>query len=514
MAQRQNYSLQTLENKESLPTFTSKGTCVSIRNSFSEEQHSDTVVSASVDVKSSDHSDDLTVAEIKSRQPLVRFLILVFIMLLLIYSFVLTQLITSQYIYAYIRKTMFPNVSFSTNESECQINKTSQVYSDQQIVQKHAAQLNIYLELAKGIPGILSIWFYGSLSDKYGRKPFLLIPFAGNMIKCILITLGMFFNWNIYTFMFFNFFDGIGGTWVLAMSVVMSIVADVTEPGKTRSFIIAMTEISLGFGLIIGGFTSGFLIKAVGFTYSMLVCSCCSLIPVILLIFVPETFKKSKDNQRKTITQFAVDIYVFYVRDSSIKGKRKIFVVCLLIYFCILQAAFGGNGIETLYGLNSPFCWSSVQVGTYITLRGGLPFATGLLLFRPLQLCLDEGFIAILAVLSNFAGFVLEAFSYNTVMLFLVPALSFARTMAVPVLRGIMSRLTPHNKQGSMFAGMAIVETFCSLYGSVVSNAIYGETVEIFRGAAFLFLAGFLFIALVLSFVLYVLNRKSKADEA
>ncbi|XP_033735176.1 solute carrier family 46 member 3-like [Pecten maximus] len=502
MARRQSYSLQTLDSKEPLPLETSDVRKVSTEASSIGKQ------------ESPNNAENQTVTVIRSRRKLMgRFGLLGFIMVSLIYSFMLTQLVTAQYIYAYLRKSKFPNVSFHTNEAECQINTTSQLYRDQQTVQKLAAQLNIYLVLAKGIPAICCIFFYGSLSDRYGRKPILLITFMGNMIKCVLTTLGTYFDWNIYTFILFTFIDGCGGGWVLAMSIVMSIVADVTEPGKTRTFVIAMTELSLGFGLIIGGFTSGFIIKAEGFTIAMVVSSCSSVLPILLWFFVQETSHNPKEKQTKSAAQLAVDVYVFHFKDSALNGKRKVFLVCTLMYFFVIQSAVGSHEIETLYGLNSPFCWSSVQVGNYMAVRNGLPFVTGMLLFGPLQRCLDESIIAILANLSNLAGFVLEAFSYNTVMLFFVPVLSFARTMAVPVVRGVMSRLTPPEKQGTMFAGTAIVETFCSLFGGVASSAIYGQTVDVFRGAAFLVLAAYLFAATVMAVVLYGLLRRKNADK-
>ncbi|XP_069118621.1 lysosomal proton-coupled steroid conjugate and bile acid symporter SLC46A3-like [Argopecten irradians] len=489
---RQSYSLENLDNKYPV-----------------EHVGPVSVLPGKEDEADTTETDIVAVTE--SRKLLIgRFLLLGAIMVLVIYSFMLTQLVTVQYIYTYIRQSQFPNVSFITNESSgCQINTTSQIYRDQQTVQKMAAQINIYIELARGIPGMCGIFLYGSLSDRFGRKPVLLIAFTGNMLRCLLTTLATYLHWNLNSFIIFSFIDGCGGGWVLAMSIAMSIAADVTKPGKTRTFAIVMTEMSLGFGMIIGGFTSGFIIKAGGFTVAMVVSSCFSLLPIFLWFFVQETLSRSKSKEapRKTLCQLLIEVYVFYFKDPVISGKRKIFLVCTLIYFLVIQSATGANAIETLYVLNSPFCWSSVQVGNYVAVRNGLPFVTGMLFFGPLQRCLNESAIAIIANLSNLAGFLLEALSYNTVMLYFVPALSFAKTMSVPVVKGIMSRLTPPDKQGTMFSGTAIVETFCSLYGGVVSSAIYGQTVDVFRGTAFLFLTGYLFIAVVLSIVLYGLIR-------
>ncbi|XP_069118620.1 lysosomal proton-coupled steroid conjugate and bile acid symporter SLC46A3-like [Argopecten irradians] len=508
MAWRQSYSLQSLDGKDPGNPHTEATSPVAIE---ANQLGNGTVATLSKDAEKRPDNEEHQTEVVSNKRLLMRFLLLGLIMMFLIYSNSLAQLVSVQYIYASIHKSSFPNVSFSTNESACQINTTSQMYRDQQTVQKMAAQINIYIELAKGIPGIFSIFLYGSLSDRYGRKPILLIAFTGNMLKCVLCTLATYQKWNINYFIIFNFIDGVGGGWVMAMSITMAIVADVTKPGKTRTFVIAMTELSLGFGLLIGGFTSGFIIKAEGFDTALLISSCSSLLPMLLLFFVQETLNKTKVSQRKSIIQLAFDIYKFYFRDRVLYGKRKVFLVCMLIYFFIIQSAFGANGIETLYMLNSPFCWSSVDVGQYMTVRVGLPFITGMLLFGPLQRCLDESLIAVIATVSNMAGFTMEAFAYNKVMLYMVPALSFARTMAVPVVRGIMSRLTPQDKQGCMFAGVAIVETVCTLYGSVVSTAIYGRTVGVFRGAAFLVLSGYLFLAFLLSIVLYRLNRRLKS---
>ncbi|OWF47008.1 Proton-coupled folate transporter [Mizuhopecten yessoensis] len=217
-------------------------------------------------------------------------------MLSLTYSFVLAHLVIVQYVYAYIHKAYYPNVSFSTNESGCQLNTTSRLYHDQQNVQKMTSQFNIYAELAKGIFGI---FFYGSLSDKYGRKIFLFVPVIGNMLNCVLTSVGIYLNWNIYIFIIFFFIDGCGGSWGLAISIVMSIVADVTVPGKTRMFVIAMTELSLGLGIVIGSFTSGFIIEAEGFMSALLISSCCFGPSIPVIGFRTRNVKQDKRSTKK-----------------------------------------------------------------------------------------------------------------------------------------------------------------------------------------------------------------------
>lgn len=51
---------------------------------------------------------------------------------------------------------------------------------------------------------------------------------------------------------------------------------------------------------------------------------------------------------------------------------------------------------------------------------------------------------------------------------------------------------------GTLFGSIAIVENVCNLVGSVLGGAIYSATVSYYRGMAYLVLAGFMLIALIL----------------
>lgn len=51
---------------------------------------------------------------------------------------------------------------------------------------------------------------------------------------------------------------------------------------------------------------------------------------------------------------------------------------------------------------------------------------------------------------------------------------------------------------GTLFGSIAIVENICNLVGSVLGGAIYSATVSYYRGMAYLVLAGFMLIALIL----------------
>lgn len=81
-----------------------------------------------------------------------------------------------------------------------QIHKSSEAYRDGQLVQKQVARWSVYVSLAHGVPLILSSVLFSSLSDTFGRKPFLFIGAFGICIKQFLITLAMFSRWSVFLF--------------------------------------------------------------------------------------------------------------------------------------------------------------------------------------------------------------------------------------------------------------------------------------------------------------------------
>ena len=51
---------------------------------------------------------------------------------------------------------------------------------------------------------------------------------------------------------------------------------------------------------------------------------------------------------------------------------------------------------------------------------------------------------------------------------------------------------------GSLFAGIAFCENICIMVGSAAAGAMYSATVDVFSGFAFLVMAGYNVVALVL----------------
>jgi MFS family permease len=85
------------------------------------------------------------------------------------------------------------------------------------------------------IPGMLGALPYGILSDKWGRKPVLVLSILGTVMSTIWIYVVLYFSntFPLWTFWFGSAFQLIGGSPMVSVAMIYTMAADVV-PVKER----------------------------------------------------------------------------------------------------------------------------------------------------------------------------------------------------------------------------------------------------------------------------------------
>ncbi|KAJ8306728.1 hypothetical protein KUTeg_015769 [Tegillarca granosa] len=338
-----------------------------------------------------------------------------------IYAFFLPSIILPQYGFQAFQKRIFPNHTFASGEQTlCNTNTSTEQFHNQQTVTTETATWNLYNSLASCLPAVITNFIFGSYSDQYGRKLFLALSTSGSFLKIGLCCVGAYLGWGIYYFILFYAFDGITGMWICFITISYSYVADITRKGKSRTFAIVLVELCVGLAAVSASITSGYFVRNFGFVLPLATCAGLLLIQMILLVcFLPETVQKRKNKKQISITEQAKRVFRFYLKDNPASGGyRWKFIVCILIFILVSHSVLG-RGVETLYQLNTPFCWSSVFIGWYTTITTVVQNVVGMAIAKILQNYLSELSIAIIAMLSFTSGFLLEGFASNDIELFL-----------------------------------------------------------------------------------------------
>jgi len=255
----------------------------------------------------------------------------------------------------------------------------------------------------------------GRLSDRYGRKPILLISVAGTFVA--LITLGLTLLLNPVGAIFIIFatrlFDGLTGG---NITVAQSYISDVTTPenrAKGLGLIGAAFGLGFIFGPAIGGFTSQW-----GYYVPALMASVLSFTNLILITFIlQESLSKETRAQMKHSekTKFSLKLLKDAL-DKPVVGP----LLHSRVYYSIAHGVF-----QTIFAL-------------YAQKKLNLDAAsTGLVL----------GYVGILVVVVQVAaiGRLTKAYSENTLMKVsgLVLALSYVLWAIVPNLISLMIVLIP-----------------------------------------------------------------------
>jgi hypothetical protein len=125
----------------------------------------------------------------------------------------------------------------------------SQQSADYDLVQRDTANFNVKNSFATLIPALVTFIILGSNSDTIGRRPLLVLPFIGKVVRytlmIIIVARDLSNTWLIVT----GAIEAIFGSSGLALLSAFSYITDCTDESRTRAFFI--TEVMLVIARII-----------------------------------------------------------------------------------------------------------------------------------------------------------------------------------------------------------------------------------------------------------------------
>lgn len=364
--------------------------------------------------------------------------------------------------------------------------------------QSAAANRVSEFSLAQTIPNLLAVSFVGFWSDKYGRKPMLVLSTTAD---CLGKTASFFFMyflpaWQGWAFVLMSISlascaGGVFGVIAVSFSSVIdatqkkSIAVRTIECGRAEGFML--------FGLLLGPFGGAYLCDLIGLDYCLAISASFNLIDLCVLAFLPETidWNEEKRPENTSCTQQCIHenpIVSLRLFASTPISLRIGGVMCL---------SFTQNvGLATVVGLylKHEFNWETAEVGALQSFQYGVN-ALGLVILLPLlQKFLSIKQIILMSLLCMPPIFVMYAFipaSYATPLMFSVAALSVVNAVYFPGIRVMVVSVLGFDKngrdqRGKAFGAIGVLETLMGAIGAQLVPRIYGATVGSFSGAVFL----------------------------
>ncbi|XP_052766914.1 solute carrier family 46 member 3-like [Mya arenaria] len=417
---------------------------------------------------------------------------------------------TQQWIQHYVKiKLGFTNDSMPG----CNASKNSTRYKDFHEVERQTAQWSMYVTLAAAVPSIFATAIVSSYSDSVGRK-FLFILFSGSTtIRLTLCSLAIYFKWDLIWIVVAIGLDGLTGSTHTSSSAAMAYLADLTSSGHHRTIALTINDgfhmLCVTLSLLVGGV----FVRQFGFLVPMIVCAGMACLAFILtLCFLPESHGRQNRSEVHSVCKALSRITDIYT-GSSFNQNKAPYIVLIICYFFQELVGTHRTSIEILYQLGQPFCWGADKIGVFSAARHATQGLAGIVFIVPLKRCMSESYIAAFSAFFNTGSFILEALAKSDIILFLVPVLATFGFLAVPMFKSLLSRMTPADKQGSLFASIVAVQCLCGVVASFLFSQIYRATVTVFHGFVFLILAGLAALVLVLVVVYRITQSQDVEDE-
>lgn len=330
----------------------------------------------------------------------------------------------------------------------------------------------------------------GAISDKFGRRPVLLISILGTSISYFIFAYAIFIK-NIPLLFFSRIVDGITGG---NIAVAQAVIADITKPeerAKTFGFIGAAFGLGFIFGPFLGGILSSpsvlpFFNATTPFIFSGFL----ALFNVISIKYFFKESIKVKDSSRR-IDFFASIKNI--VKAGKFENIRFLFLVSFLF-----NAGFSFfTSFFNVY-LTHKFNFSSALIGNFFAYVGIWIIITQVLVVRKLSKRYSEIEVLGIAYILSAIGIILYLLPDQAwMLLFIVPLASIPNGVQQANFSALLSKRTPENVRGEVMGinssvnslGQAIPPLFA---GGIA--AIFASSTPIIFGAIVVFCAGIVFI--------------------
>ncbi|NVM44184.1 MAG: MFS transporter [Candidatus Lokiarchaeota archaeon] len=299
------------------------------------------------------------------------------------------------------------------------------------------------------------IW--GKLSDKYGRKPILLISQAGTGISFLILALSP----NVYVILFSRILDGIFGGQI---PVIRAYISDITTPATRAS---QMGKLMIGHtgGMIFGPIVGGVL-GALNWRYPALFAVILSIIAMVLTLRVLiESMPKNRISDLKLR---------IINRESSSEKKRKIFTreivgrfvqVFLLFFITVMFNSSMALVLLKRYGA------TEIIIGLVMTLAGVTILIYGGFLMKPLFKKVGEKKVLLIASILLIVNFL--AFPFMTelwMILILIPSFVFSMVFLPSLIQSNITKAVDDDKQGVVSGMTTNVQSIAQIISPLIAT--------------------------------------------
>lgn len=315
---------------------------------------------------------------------------------------------------------------------------------------------------------------WGAVSDRFGRRPILLVGMAGFALSYLLQALAPSFAW----FLAARILAGITGA---TLGAALAYVADITPP-EQRAAQFGKVYAASSLGFILSPLAGGWLVTIdmrLPFWAAAATCGIATLIGLAVL-------RESLPVERRRAIAVARLNPVAALWHVSVHGRVGWALAMLAVLFFALQAVIAAFP----YVAVAKFEWSEAEIGYALVLMGVLGVVAQAKLVPLVRARVGDAGAVFAGVSSYVAALSLMAFAGAGWIFYAGAALYGLASVGAPAMQAILSRGTPPDAQGELQGAVAAITSLTAIAGPPAMLGIFvwaSQPAIAFAGAPLLF---------------------------
>ncbi len=309
----------------------------------------------------------------------------------------------------------------------------------------------------------------GAISDRFGRRPVVLISNLGLGLDYVMLALAPTVGWLFVG-------RAISGLTAASFATASAYIADVT-PAKDRAAKFGMLGAAFGLGFVIGPAVGG-LLGGIDLRLPFWVASGLSLVNFFYgLLVLPESLPRDRRS-------------VFSLKKANPLGSLRFLrtsPVLMGLGISVLLSSLAHEALPSLFVLYTDyrFHWSEEMVGVSLATVGVLTTVVSAGLVRPMVRALGENRALVFGLGCGAVEFLCIAIAPWSWVVYLGLPFGALAGISSPAMQALLSRAVDAREQGQLQGVVQSLRGLSGMVGPVLYTQLFAATLTFLPGAAY-----------------------------
>nr|CAH7748371.1 unnamed protein product [Callosobruchus chinensis] len=356
--------------------------------------------------------------------------------------------------------------------------------------------------------------FIGPWSDRFGRKPVLVMNLIGFASTAVLVLIYCLFdNLSPWYLALSSLPETVTGGFATFFTMVISYMAD-TSTEDSRAMRMVVFEAVLTVGTLLGSMTSSYIFYMTSYQAIFGIAAVCHIIAVLYTWFLVPESVRNVETENKVSEFFILDNVKDMMKVALKKReqyKRAIILLCvgiLTVYIFIIN----GNTLTFQY-LREKFGWTLTRYTIFSSAESVVwtigSFLCTYILHNVLKVA--ESVLVLVGCISMMNGSLLMALARSNAVIYSTPAVRILGSLISPMVRTMVSKVVCQEEVGKVFALINSSEFLIGLGAGPLYTLVYNDTLDTDAGLYNFLSAGFFGMMILMISAVISLQLKSAA---